>query len=59
LNDFKVINDTMGHDAGDVILNEVATRLKSVVRSDDSVFRVGGDEFIVLVKGIKSVTEVQ
>jgi diguanylate cyclase (GGDEF)-like protein len=59
LNDFKVLNDTLGHDAGDVILKETAVRLKTAVRSDDSVFRIGGDEFIVLIKNIKTVDEVE
>lgn len=59
LNDFKVLNDTLGHDVGDIILKETAFRLKASVRSDDSVFRVGGDEFVVLIKNVKTVAEVQ
>jgi len=59
LNDFKVLNDTLGHDAGDAILKETAVRLKAAVRSDDSVFRVGGDEFVVLIKHIKTLVEVE
>jgi len=59
LNDFKILNDTLGHDAGDIILKETAVRLKAAVRSDDSLFRVGGDEFVVLIKGIKTVAEIQ
>ena len=59
LNDFKILNDTLGHDAGDIILKEAAVRLKTAIRSDDSVFRVGGDEFVVLIKGIKAIAEVQ
>ncbi|MDX2367195.1 MAG: diguanylate cyclase [Colwellia sp.] len=59
LNDFKDLNDTLGHDAGDIILKEMAVRLKASVRSDDSVFRVGGDEFVVLIKNVKTVAEVQ
>jgi len=59
LNKFKQLNDTLGHDVGDEVLKETANRLKSTVRSDDVVFRNGGDEFLVLIKNIQSVSEVQ
>ena len=59
LNDFKLLNDTLGHDAGDALLIEVAARLLKSVRSDDSVFRVGGDEFVLLINNIKSLSEIQ
>lgn len=49
LNQFKSINDLMGHDVGDCILQEVAARLKSITRGKDTVARFGGDEFIVLL----------
>ncbi|MFC1503298.1 diguanylate cyclase domain-containing protein [Pseudomonadota bacterium] len=58
LNKFKQINDSFGHDAGDLILKETASRLRRSVRSDDGVFRVGGDEFIILLNNIKNVSEV-
>ena len=45
---FKVINDTYGHDAGDVVLKRLAQELRHSVRSDDIVCRLGGDEFIVI-----------
>ncbi|MBJ6799577.1 putative bifunctional diguanylate cyclase/phosphodiesterase [Geomonas propionica] len=48
LNGFKPINDTMGHEAGDQILIEVARRLKSSVRKKDTLARLGGDEFVVV-----------
>lgn len=47
LNDFKPVNDKYGHEAGDIVLKEVASRLRSVLRSDDIVVRWGGDEFVV------------
>jgi len=49
---FKVLNDTMGHDYGDLMLIEVARRIKSCVREMDTVARLGGDEFVVLIKEI-------
>ncbi len=48
LDGLKQINDRFGHDAGDIVLQETARRLLSVVRSADSVARIGGDEFVVL-----------
>lgn len=47
LNDFKPVNDQYGHDAGDVVLKEVASRLLGALRADDIIVRWGGDEFVV------------
>ena len=58
LDEFKILNDTFGHDAGDLVLKETSLRLKESVRSGDSVFRYGGDEFIILIKDIHNVSQV-
>jgi diguanylate cyclase (GGDEF)-like protein/PAS domain S-box-containing protein len=50
LDNFKVINDTLGHDVGDVLLSEIAKRIKACVRQEDVVCRLGGDEFTVYVE---------
>lgn len=58
LDRFKHINDTRGHETGDKLLQEVATRLRSVVRDSDVVIRMGGDEFVVVFRDVKSYDEI-
>jgi len=58
LNRFKLVNDTMGHEAGDQLLQIVAERLKTSVRSTDVVARFGGDEFVILCRGLLSADSV-
>ncbi len=58
LDDFKKINDTLGHDVGDILLQQATQRLLSTVRDNDIVARLGGDEFIVLLGRLKSISDV-
>ncbi|HYC43871.1 MAG TPA: EAL domain-containing protein [Burkholderiales bacterium] len=58
LDGFKLINDTLGHDAGDVLLADLAVRLREVMREGDTLGRMGGDEFVVLIEGYREDTQL-
>ena len=59
LDSFKIINDTLGHVAGDSMLIEVADRLKQCVRESDIVARFGGDEFVILLRDVADANQVR
>ncbi|MAD47580.1 MAG: hypothetical protein CMI02_16545 [Oceanospirillaceae bacterium] len=58
MDQFKRVNDTLGHDAGDILLKEVASRLSSTVRENDTVSRIGGDEFTILLTDVHHTQDV-
>jgi diguanylate cyclase (GGDEF)-like protein/PAS domain S-box-containing protein len=59
LDGFKPVNDSRGHDAGDIVLIEVANRMMRVLRTNDLATRLGGDEFVMLIEGFTEVTELE
>jgi len=59
LDRFKAINDTLGHDAGDRVISELARRIRSAVRERDIVARLGGDDFVVVLNGVRANARIE
>lgn len=59
IDNFKVINDTCGHQSGDMVLREFAQRLQACVRDTDTVARLAGDEFVIILEGLGAAEEAQ
>ena len=59
IDNFKLINDTYGHSIGDKIINLVAQRLQKNIRKNDTISRIGGDEFIIVMEDIKDITNAK
>jgi diguanylate cyclase (GGDEF)-like protein/PAS domain S-box-containing protein len=59
LDGFKLVNDTFGHEAGDKLLIEIANRIRGCIRSGDTMARIGGDEFVIILSSLHSVTQYQ
>lgn len=59
IDNFKIINDTYGHSIGDKIINLVASRLQKNLRPDDTISRIGGDEFIIVIENIDQIKDIE
>jgi len=59
LDNFKVVNDTHGHEEGDELLKQCGQRLRWILDEEDTVFRIGGDEFAIILKAVKSIHDVE
>ena len=54
LDNFKLVNDSLGHDYGDRVLQDVSRRLRQTLRKSDQIYRIGGDEFVVVLRNLKN-----
>ncbi len=59
LDDFKIVNDTLGHAAGDALLKDLAARLQDSIRTDDLVARLAGDEFIIILNDVATLMDIE
>ena len=59
MDNFKIINDTFGHDAGDAVLKSVTRNIKQIIRKDDILARRSGDEFLLLAKNISGKKSIK
>ena len=59
IDNFKIINDTYGHSIGDNIINLVANRLSKNIRKNDTISRIGGDEFIIVIEDISEINDIE
>ena len=57
LDNFKTLNDTLGHQTGDLLIQETARRLVACVRDTDTVGRLGGDEFVLMLEDLSEIPE--
>ncbi len=58
LDNFKIVNDTLGHKTGDLLLKQSSSRLSNVLRQNDYICRIGGDEFAIIIEKIKSIDDI-
>ena len=58
IDEFKIINDTYGHDIGDEVINIVAQRIKECIQEDDSLIRLGGDEFLLIAMDMSTILTI-
>lgn len=59
LDGFKAVNDGYGHASGDLLLVEVAARLRSIIRGEDVVARLAGDEFVLILRHVRDIRELR